>query len=346
MQKRVGILGAGQLAQMMVEAAQTKLGFDPLIFTDDLENPALKRGKNYVLGKLSDRDKLQAFLRRCDVVAFENEFLDTKTLLQALEGGADPFRPSLKTLAALQDKLSQKRIFQNLGLASARFREFSRDPKTLRLELSETAKIFGNSYVLKWSRQGYDGKGVLLLCDQSETSLEKAENFVNEGSARNAEVYAEERIQFTRELALLSAFSSHSDFVFYPLVVSEQDQGICDRVIGPATSLGVHSQLEHQARACAEILAREFDLVGVFAIEFFEDANGHLLINEVAPRVHNSGHFSQDASTCSQFENHLRGVLGLPLGSTHSSEFFAMCNLLGPSKAQGSARQLSFPPAP
>ena len=191
-----------------------------------------------------------------------------------------------------------------------------------------TVKLFKGKVVLKWTRQGYDGKGTFLF--HSKRDLSRAIAFCKKGLAeKSAQVYAEAWIPFRRELALVSC-ANEQEQVFYPLVVTEQENGMCRRVSGPATQCGVSPQLEKQAQRMASQMAQELGILGAFAVEFFETRAGRLLVNEIAPRVHNSGHFSMNACPTSQFENHLRGVLGMPLGDTQANAGFAMLNLITP----------------
>lgn len=327
---RLGVLGGGQLARMLIEGARP-LGSEIAIFAESADLPAGRLGSPVTVGTIPPADApieafapLIAFLSKLDRVAFENEFIDTRALRRAAQGVSVRFFPDLPAIEELSDKLRQKQLLQRLGIPSAPFQVVQ--PETLDPVLAS----FGGEAVLKWSRMGYDGKGVKIARSDSPEGMREAREFCALGFARGAEIYAERRIDFRRELAIAAVRSVNGDFAAYPLVISEQEQGICDRVRGPARRLGVPEALEAEARAHSRNIAESLDIVGAFALELFETRDGKLLVNEIAPRVHNSAHYTQDASPVSQFENHWRAILGQPLGDTESAGTFAMLNLLGP----------------
>lgn len=323
---RVGILGGGQLARMLVEDA-LPLGLEPVVFTEDPLAPAARICPWVHLGAIEDAASLSAFLGSVRVVAFENEFIDTARLKQAAVGLDLRFEPVLDTLHLLQDKLSQKKVLERLGIPNAPWRLIRRD-EPLPAQIAAIRTEFNHSCVFKWSRMGYDGKGVLLT--SAETDTETVQRFCDHGFSRPAEVYVEKKIRYRRELAIMAVRSIHGDFDAWPLVISEQEAGICRRVWGPAIQYGVDPKLEACARNYAQWLADDLGMTGVFALEMFETDEGDLLVNEIAPRVHNSGHYTQDCAATSQFANHWRAILGMPLGPVSTPPAFAMLNLLGP----------------
>lgn len=302
------------------------MGLLPKIYAQSLAEPAC-RHFGCALGTLDDQARLTAFLSDIDVAVFENEFVDCDSLARAGEGKDILFVPSLETLSLLKDKSSQKTLFAKAGIPSAEHFNLELGATT-RTSLEHALNRFGPC-VLKWSQMGYDGKGVMYLKDNAR-SLTQAFDFCKKAEAIGKGIYAEELIHFKRELAIIGVLSKRGEFVSYPVVVSEQDDGICLRVFGPARDLGLDAALEETAKAYAERFARELNLYGTFALEMFETQDGRILANEIAPRVHNSGHYSQDACKTSQFENHWRAVLGLPLGSVETTPAFAMLNYLGP----------------
>lgn len=292
----------------MLAKAAFRLGHRPVVLAGSPDEPAAQICPDAIIGHWNDPDALKRFLGKADTIAFENEFVP-RSAFEAAGIAADDSRfwPRLSAMYLLQDKLSQKRVLDELKIPTAPYRLWAGgDPSGL---------------VLKWSRMGYDGKGIWFSGDLPK--------FLEGAKAAGAEVYAEQRVAFRRELAIVACRSRTGEFVSYPLVISEQDHGICRRVMGPATSLGVKPSLEIQAAAAARKLAERLDLVGAFAIEFFETEKGELWVNEIAPRVHNTGHYTQDAADSSQFENHWRAILGLPLGSTRTAPAFVMLNLVG-----------------
>lgn len=324
-QKKLGILGDGQLAQMLVEAA-LKIGVKPLLFASHDQAPAALLGCEKVIGKLSDRDTLREFLTQVEVVAFENEFLDTELLKKASEGLHLKFLPPLEVLEQLQDKLNQKRIFEKIKIPTAPWTPLYKHSQE---EIQGVFQKYPAGFVLKWSRMGYDGKGILMVHDLNVESLSKIQDFIREALQRGAQVYAEEKIDFVQELALVSLRSQSGEMLHYPLVHSEQVSGICKKVWGPSIYFGIPDSIEKAAQAYAEKMAKALGIVGVFALEMFYTKKSELLVNEAAPRVHNSGHYTQDACKQSQFENHVRALLDMPLGGIESKQCFAMLNLLG-----------------
>ncbi|MBF0492182.1 MAG: ATP-grasp domain-containing protein [Deltaproteobacteria bacterium] len=327
--KKLGILGDGQLAQMLVEAA-FELGYDPLVYSSSKEHPASLKTSRIFLGEMKDAEKMSDFFSQVDLVAFENEFLDCELLGEASKNLSVQIYPRLPVIEHLQDKLNQKYLFKTLQMPSSDFVVLNgKDTATL-------AKLFRNfpeGFVLKWSRMGYDGKGVLILPAGSK-AFDEISRFIELGFSRGAEVYAEEKINYVTELALVATRSISGKFVSYPLMISEQENGICKKVFGPAVAFGIPESLQKQATTLALKFANSLEMVGTFAMEFFFTREGDLLLNEVAPRVHNSGHITQDAFAPSQFENHWKALLDRDLSLKNKAPFFGMLNLLGPASAK------------
>ncbi|MGE0616561.1 MAG: ATP-grasp domain-containing protein [Bacteriovoracia bacterium] len=327
----IGVLGAGQLSRMLLEAA-AKRSLRAAFFDEALQSPAVaaRTGAQHFRGKLSDAAALRDFLGQTETVVFENEFVDCDALAATAQGLSVRFAPGLDAIRTLQDKWKQKQILNQLGIPSARafeVRELGASPGSL-------------DRVFKWSRQGYDGKGVLIRPRDSQ----RLADFIREGQSRGGIVFAEECVEFQRELALV-ACRTPREFKAYPLVVSGQANGICQYVVGPARDLEVPAAIEVQAKEQARALGDALDLRGCFAIEFFWSP-GRLLVNEIAPRVHNSGHYTMDVCPAGQFENHLLGALGEPLGETEPTSAFFMWNLLGPIGSAGAAASSDLPPLP
>lgn len=348
----VGILGGGQLARMLAESA-LRLGLKPIVYTDDVDGPASEICVDVAPGKISDAPSLKAFVSRVPLVAFENEFVDCKQLRASTSTPDSKFFPNLKAIEVLQDKLEQKKLLKKLGIATSPFIELVSN-KGASDEIKRGLTSLAGDIVLKWSRQGYDGKGVKVVHADRPQDLASAIPFVESAWTRGIPVYAEKKVDFVRELAVIGcagragSASAQAEFVTYPLVISEQENGICKEVVGPAIHLGVARELQDQARDAAQKLAKEVGLIGSFGVEFFESRSGELLVNEIAPRVHNTGHYSQNAFPVSQFENHWRAILGLPLfdplaNPQASAPFFAMLNLLGPD---GVSRTSASSPLP
>lgn len=321
---KYGILGSGQLAQMLTDAGKN-LGLEVLVFTGDWNNP----------------DELKDFLGQVDHLVFENEFLPLESF-KALDITLDDprFTPRLKTMMKVQDKLEQKRIFASLGLPTAPF--LVEENWTLE-KLKTCSQEFSHGFVLKWSRLGYDGKGV-WISPSSETSFlneaafTTALEFCKRGEAYGVTVYMERRAEYIRELSIVGCLSTNGEWKSYPVVISEQFSGVCRQAYGPAVELGIPAKLCLEIEAASERLARDIELFGTHAMEIFQISDTEFWINEVAPRVHNTGHFTLEAGITSQFENHWRGILGMPLGNTEVDFLFLMRNILGDDLAKGTAK--------
>ncbi|HEX4923602.1 MAG TPA: 5-(carboxyamino)imidazole ribonucleotide synthase [Bdellovibrionales bacterium] len=322
----LGIIGDGQLARMLGEAAR-KMGLNVTVFAEDAAHPAARIALPTVLGSPKSLDALRQFVSKMDIIVFENEFVDCDLLTRASSGAKVTFLPSLANIALFQDKLKQKEKLKELSIPTSSFMAWD-EKEDPTLWVNAAFDQLG-SCVFKWSRLGYDGKGVFIARDRA-SDLTAILGFITEARKKGVQIYAEQKIDFRRELAIVSTLSTLGEFVSYPLVISKQENGICRQVLGPATSFGVPTHLQELATQYAHRLGTSCGLFGTFAIELFETADGDLLVNEIAPRVHNSGHYTQDAAETSQFENHWRGVLGLPLGPAKTSPAFFMWNVLGP----------------
>lgn len=345
----IGILGGGQLSRMLVQAAQRQ-GLSVHALVESEKSSAARLGKKsnvkFSLGEVrEDLDSLGAlsdFLESCSVVTFENEFVDCRVLAAVSMELGTKFVPQISVLMRLQDKLLQKETFTQLGLTSAAYQVI--DEAHAAESIRAAFQRFQKGLVLKWAKFGYDGYGNKVF--RPGASHEGALEFCEKAWRKGSRVYAEEFIPFQRELAITACHSLSGDLIYYPLVVTEQKNGACHRVSGPATSLGVASGLEKEAQTAAEKLARRFPLHGVFSIEFFETVDHRLILNELAPRVHNSAHYSIDTCDISQFENHLKAVQGQALSPVQASPFFFMLNLLAPRPTQSSPlAQLAAVPA-
>ena len=230
----------------------------------------------------------------------------------------------------------QKKLLEKLNIPTAPFSLCNASSaRAFESWLHACLKSLGPALVLKWDRFGYDGKGNCFVGmkpkESPRSALKRCLTFFEEGKRKGATVYAEQAIPFKREAALVAVRSSgkNGGWANYPLVWTRQEKGICHTVWGPATAFGLPVQIEKQAIRHAKKIASSLNLCGAFAIEWFWTPGKPLMVNEIAPRVHNSGHWTQDAAQTSQFENHLRACLGWPLGSTQSTATFGMANCLG-----------------
>lgn len=260
-------------------------------------------------------EDLRRFADGCDVLTFDHEQVPPAHLA-ALEQAGVVVRPDSAALLHAQDKAVMRERLTALGVACPRWRLVGSVD-----DVVAAAKEFGGDVVLKTARGGYDGKGVWMV----DTSTPR--EVIAEPFGAGVPVLAEERVAFRRELSAVVARSPHGQAVAYPVVESVQRDGICVEVVAPAPDLG---EAGVQAQRMALTIAAELGVVGVLAVELFEASDGRLLVNELAMRPHNSGHWSIEGAVTSQFENHLRAVLDLPLGSPAArAPYTVMVNVLG-----------------
>jgi 5-(carboxyamino)imidazole ribonucleotide synthase len=317
--KRVGVIGGGQLAWMMADAAQ-KLGIELVVQTPSGGDPAVSIAQEIVFAAVDDANATEILAKKCDVITFENEFVNLDAL-SVLEKQGVCFRPRLNALTPLLDKYHQRCYLRDLGLAV---------PQFFAVEETENLKsqieYLGFPVVLKSRRHGYDGQGTFIIKD-SATLEDKLSHETITKAANQSLFLLEEFVPFVKELAVIAARSLDGEIVIYPVVETQQEQQVCRRVIAPAE---ISPDGVAQIQAIAHTLLNSLQVVGVFGIELFLSADGKVLVNEIAPRTHNSGHFSLDACETSQFEQQLRAVCGLSLGNPSlQSPGAVMVNLLG-----------------
>jgi len=307
---RIGVLGAGQLGRMLALAGYP-LGLE-FRFLDDAAHASAGQVAPLQIGSWQDQNVLKKFAQGLDLITYEFENLPLETL-QFLSTQKSVY-PSLKALEVSQDRLLEKTFFQNLKIPTPRFWKVS-SFEDLKQALSQS----GYPAVLKTCRFGYDGKGQTLL--QSKSNLES----IWKGYLGQA-LILEEFVKFEGELSLIAVRSSKGEIAFYPVVKNHHHEGILRLSLAPIHPL--IRRFQKKAEAYATKVLKKLNYVGVLTIEFFYK-DGKLLVNEMAPRVHNSGHWTIEGAECSQFENHLRAILGLPLGSTNAVAYSAMLNLIG-----------------
>ena len=310
---RVGVIGGGQLAWMMAGAAE-KLGLELIIQTPNPDDPAVSIAAQTVWGEVEDAVITAELARLSDVITFENEFVDLVGLSQLAQQGTQ-FFPSLETLAVILDKYDQHQFLAKAGIAVPAFALFEATiPEPLNLPL-----------VLKACRHGYDGYGTFIVKTRSELAAILAQSAVQRWMI-------EAFVPFERELAVMAARSAAGEIVIYPVVETVQEDQVCRRVF---VTSDLPEAAVAQVEAAAGRILTQLDYVGILGIEFFLQPNGQVLVNELAPRTHNSGHYSLDACVTSQFEQQLRAVCGLPLGSPAlTSAGAVMVNLLGYESAE------------
>ncbi|MEW1866064.1 5-(carboxyamino)imidazole ribonucleotide synthase [Streptomyces sp. NBC_00669] len=313
----VGMVGGGQLARMTHEAG-IPLGIRFRLLSDTPQDSAAQVVADVTVGDYRDLDTLRAFAAGCDVITFDHEQVPTEHL-RALEADGIAVRPGPDALVHAQDKAVMRRRLAEIGVPCPRNRVVA-DPDDVVRFAEEGA---GFPVVLKTARGGYDGKGVWIV----RSGAEAAEPF-----KAGVPVLAEEKVDFVRELAANVVRSPHGQAVAYPVVESIQVDGVCDTVIAPAP--GLPDELSTSAQRLALTIAHELGVVGHLAVELFEvrgpDGTPAVLVNELAMRPHNSGHWTMDGAATSQFANHLRAVLDLPLGDPRPrAPWTVMANVLG-----------------
>ena len=311
MSLRIGVLGGGQLGRMMALAGYP-LNLSFAFFDKAVDCPSAALGPRFGDDDYSDAS-LQAFIDSADVFTYEFENIPTRWV-EAI-AARKPVYPGVKSLAVSQNRLNEKQLFAALNIPSARFHEIRSEA-----DLSAAVAALGLPLVIKTVTEGYDGKGQFLLreAEQVSTCWSKL--------GANAPLIAEEFIQFKRELSIIAVRGQDGATSFYPLAENHHHGGILSHSLVPAPHLDENTQLTAE-RYISSIL-RELGHVGVLTLELFETRHG-LMANETAPRVHNSGHWSIEGAPSSQFENHVRAVAGLPLGSTRAEKPSAMINIIG-----------------
>lgn len=345
---RVGIVGAGQLARMTYQAA-IALGIEVVVLGRSPEDPACQIARHALVGAPTDRRALEQLAARTDVVTFDHELVDVG-LLEELERQGMRLAPGPSALGLATDKARQREAFSRAGIPVPSFAVLASTPgpgtpagsrrpdaRVRRAALERFADRHGWPLVLKAARGGYDGRGVFLV-----ESLEDAEAaFARLGAAGVPRVVVEPRLELVAELAVLVARGADGRLVVYPPARTLQHDGICHEVLLPLEATGLASEIGSRARRLATEVARVVGAVGILAVELFAvpapDGGTDLLVNEVAARPHNSGHWTIEGATTSQFEQHLRAICGLPLGEAELvASAVAMHNVLGAPRAEES----------
>lgn len=310
------MVGGGQLARMTHQAA-IELGQTLRVLAASPEDPAAQVTPDVVIGEHTDIDALRRAAAGASALTFDHEHVPTALLDELVREGVN-VAPPPEALVHAQDKLVMRRRLQALGAPIPRFAEV-----TVPGDVDDFAAAVGGPVVVKAARGGYDGRGVTLAKDVAEARA-VAERYLADG----APVLIEERVDMVRELSALVARSPFGQGAAWPIVQTVQRDGICVEVLAPAP--GLHPDLGIAAERLGLRLAQELGVVGVLAVELFETATGELLVNELAMRPHNSGHWTMDGAGTSQFEQHLRAVLDYPLGATGPiAPVTVMANVLG-----------------
>jgi 5-(carboxyamino)imidazole ribonucleotide synthase len=305
---RIGLIGGGQLGRMIVKAAK-RLGCTCVVLDPVPGSPAAQVAGHQIVGDYSDPARLRELAGACDVMTFELEDVETDVLL-ALEAEGHVILPRPQLLATIQDKLQQKQFLAEHGIPTSPFKDLVGPP-------ADAFEAFGFPLVQKARRGGYDGRGVAVMRDRGDVA-----------SRLPVPSYIERFVDADKELAVMVARNLAGECHAYPAVEMRfhTDGNVLDFLVAPA---GVAADVAARAEALAIETVTAMDGVGVFGIEMFLTRDGELLVNEVAPRTHNSGHHTIEACVTDQFEQHLRAILGLPLGDTRQLSPATMVNLLG-----------------
>ena len=308
----IGILGGGQLGRMLALAA-ARLGFDTCILTPEEEAPASRVAASSLVAAYDDPVALAEFAARCQVATVEFENVPARVVDRLLAAGVR-MAPGPLALATAQDRIAEKTFFGSVGVDCAPFVAIDRVE-----DLADALKRIGAPALLKTRREGYDGKGQAWI--RAPQDAEAAFAAIGAASA-----ILEGRVDFVRELSIIAARSWSGEIAAYPLAENTHEHGVLRRTVAPAA---VRETTAAAARQIADRLLTGLDYVGVMGVELFEMADGRLLVNEIAPRVHNTGHWTLDACEVDQFEQHIRAVAGWPLGPTRPFARAEMINLLG-----------------
>lgn len=319
----VGIMGAGQLARMLCESASA-MGLHTVVLAKDAGDAAAEAAGETVIGSPSERDPLEIVATRTSVVTFDHEQVDL-AVLAGLEARGVVVRPGPATLALAIDKATMRRRLASAGLPVPAFSVLRSLNGDRASSGDATIEAFADEHgwplMLKATRGGYDGKGVWPVA-----SIAEADRVRRQAAEHGTPLMVEEHVDITTELAVLVARRPSGEVRSWPAAETEQADGVCKEVVVPGSLDPVAAR---DAEEIARRVATMADVVGVLAVELFW-SNGALMVNEIAARPHNSGHWTMEGAVTSQFENHLRGVLDLPLGSTErTATCIATVNVFG-----------------
>ena len=330
-QKTIGIVGGGQLGRMLTLSAH-QMGYK-VVVVDPVENcPAYQVGATQIKADLKDSNAIKKLAKSSDVITLEIEHVDVDTLEELVKSGF-PVHPSPKTVKIINDKLLQKQFLQKSKIPVAPFVGIDNEA-----DARKALKQFNGKMLIKTRQGGYDGRGNIVV-DSPSKIKQALKQFAGQP------VYAEEYIPFSKELAAMVARTTNGEIKLYPVVETVHKRNICIEVLVPAD---VNDKTTKKAEAVVKKVAKNLNGAGVFGIELFLTKKGSIIVNEIAPRVHNSGHYTTEANITSQFEQHIRAVLGLPLGSTELVvNNAAMVNILGerdgPTAVTGLDKSLKIP---
>jgi len=309
---KLGIIGGGQLGKIISQKAK-KMGFHVTILDPTFNSPAAQVSDKHIIGGFHDAAMLEQLVQETDVTTFELEHVDT-TILKKLYDNGHRIHPSPYVIELIQNKYEQKKFLDSHGIPV---------PKYKSISSQEDLESFGFPVIQKAKREGYDGKGVCMLKSKNDIA-----------NAIKEESFIEELVDIDKELAIIVARNIEGEIKCYPVVemLFDERTNICDSVMAPAK---ISSEIEQKSLQIATNAIRVLDGVGIFGVELFLTKSGEILVNEIAPRPHNSGHYTVEACATSQFEQIIRAVTNLPLGSTKLISPAVMINLLGEEGYEG-----------
>lgn len=324
--KVIGIIGGGQLARMMYQAA-IPLGLEISLLAEEADGSAAQVVPNVATGDYTDRQTVVDFASTCDVITFDHEHVPTAILEEIDATGVHVFPPP-SALVHAQDKLVMRRRLSDLGIPCPSWRECE-----TAADLIAFGDEIGWPIIAKVARGGYDGHGVWKLDGPEEVAVPFAHQALSGDPTR---VFAEEFIDLARELSVIVVRGQDGAARTYPISETVQDNGMCVETVTPCPDLSVEQA--EQVNRFAVQLAAELGVVGLLAIELMQRSDGEIVVNELAMRPHNTGHWTIDGAVTSQFENHLRAVAGLPLGDTSArNPWVVMKNVIGTDQTEFAA---------
>lgn len=310
--RSIGVIGGGQLGRMFALDAK-RMGYHVVTLDPQEHSPCGQVADEQIVAKYEDLGAIEELGKRTDIVTYEFENIAIESV-QHLEKNGYHVTPSSDVLRVTQNRLFEKRFSRECGIPTADFAEINRVD-----DLTQAAAEIGFPAILKTVRGGYDGKGQWRV-----ESLEAAQAAFAE--AKGAQLIWERMIPFVRELSVIATRAADDSVVTYPVAENTHESGILAMTIAPAR---VSEEVSTRARGMASILGRRLGIVGTYCVEFFLTADDELLVNEMAPRPHNSGHYTIDVTQCSQYEQHVRAICGLPLAQPHLYANAIMMNILG-----------------
>ncbi len=313
--KVIGIVGGGQLGRMTILEAR-KMDIEVIVLTPEHPSPASDIADDYIIGSLYDENKIKELAEKCDILSYEIEHINVD-VLEEIEKSGKTVNPSSKVLKVIQDKSKQKELLQKFDLPTSNWDYVNED------NLDNLVKKYGFPIVQKSCTGGYDGKGVFIIKNEDDLK-----------HMLKGKTFFEEYIPFEKEIAMMVARNKKGEIKTYPLVdmVFDNTTNMCDITVCPSTS---SLEIQTKAKLIAEKAIEALDGYGIFGVEMFVTKENEVLINEIAPRPHNSGHYTIEGSYTSQYEQYLRAIMNLPLGETAYLKPNVMINLFGESGYSG-----------